>query len=187
MPKQFTVSDYYPDAKQPRHAFLKRYSHPFLVVVGWKDENDDEMDAPSYNTQLNIPNMAALAALAEGKILPSSAVVFPLVKRGSITPGASPSAGVIMAGRAENNDVVIHSSRVSKSHFHIAPKPFREDEYTLSDNGSTNGTRINDVQVHASDRIPLKSGDKISVGGEVWLRFYLSSDFWEILQRSFNN
>lgn len=185
MSTQLIVSDFYPEARQPKHDFLKRYTCPFLVVVGWQDESNMQFDRSRFNTQVTSTTIEDLSAFAKGKKLQPHAIVFPLVKRGNTVSGGSHSASVVMVGRAKNSDVILPSTSVSKSHFYISPKPFHENEYTLSDNGSTNGTLVNDKEVGRPQRVPLQSGDKISVGGKVTLRFYLSGDFWEILQRSF--
>lgn len=61
-------------------------------------------------------------------------------------------------GRTRQNDIVIPRKTISGRHATIA---YRENAYFLEDQGSTNGTRLNDTKIGAHKRVPLKNGDRI--------------------------
>lgn len=69
---------------------------------------------------------------------------------------ANPSNSI---GRAVENDVVIVSKRVSREHARI----WRDGrKWKIEDQGSTNGTFLNDERVLTA--APLRDGDRISIG-----------------------
>lgn len=63
-----------------------------------------------------------------------------------------------IAGRDENCSIILQDPTASRKQFRI---DFEDDAYYISDAGSANGTLINGGRV--SSRMPLKSGDIISV------------------------
>ena len=67
--------------------------------------------------------------------------------------------GAVTLGRAPDNDVVIADPRASRYHARLA----REDErWTLTDLGSTNGTRVNEQRIETA---VLNYDDTIGIGG----------------------
>lgn len=70
----------------------------------------------------------------------------------------------ITLGRAPNNDIVIQDSKASRTHAQIE---FTENDWTLVDLKSTNGTLVNGGK---TDRVQLAPGDVITVGKST-LRF----------------
>src|SRR3954468_10071385 len=67
----------------------------------------------------------------------------------------------ILLGRRGGVDVLLPDGHVSLVHARIER---RKGEYYLVDDGSTNGTRINDVPVEAGVRWQLHEGDRINIG-----------------------
>lgn len=63
-----------------------------------------------------------------------------------------------IAGRDENCSIILNDATASRKQFRI---DIEEDEYFITDVGSSNGTLINGARV--ANRTPLKSGDIISV------------------------
>jgi pSer/pThr/pTyr-binding forkhead associated (FHA) protein len=61
-------------------------------------------------------------------------------------------------GRASDNDLVLADGRVSRHHARIAG---RRGTLVYSDLGSTNGSRVNGVQV---GELVLGAGDRIELG-----------------------
>lgn len=61
-------------------------------------------------------------------------------------------------GRGSSNDIVVHSSNLSRRHTRIL---FVGDKYVLQDLGSTNGTKLNGAPVHSAN---LSDGDRIELG-----------------------
>jgi len=67
-------------------------------------------------------------------------------------------------GRGENCEIVLENlDNVSRNHCSLLLKP---DGVFLKDNGSTNGTYLNNVEVRGET--PLRSGDLIKVGGAIF-------------------
>lgn len=65
----------------------------------------------------------------------------------------------LVIGRGPDCDIFIDNLAVSTHHAQIF---FEADQYVLQDNGSLNGTFVNNVKV--SDRVLLRDGDVISIG-----------------------
>lgn len=63
-------------------------------------------------------------------------------------------------GRHSENDLCIADSRLSRQHLLIER---REDNFVVSDRGSSNGTELNGEKL--SDPTPLKAGDALCLGG----------------------
>ena len=68
---------------------------------------------------------------------------------------------MVTIGRLAESDVMIDDKGVSRRHAQIRTKDGRS---TLTDLGSTNGTKLNGQQVQSR---PLSDGDRITVGNTV--------------------
>ncbi len=66
-------------------------------------------------------------------------------------------------GRDEKNTIVIDLDNVSRRHAQVA---VREAKFFVKDLGSTNGTYLNDDEIHEEQ--PLRSGDLVKVGGAIF-------------------
>src|SRR5437868_150424 len=66
-------------------------------------------------------------------------------------------------GRGETCEIVLELDNVSRKHCSLLLKP---DGVFLRDNGSTNGTYLNSLEVRGET--PLRSGDLIKVGGAIF-------------------
>ena len=64
-------------------------------------------------------------------------------------------------GRADENDVTIDDSTVSRHHAHLVHS---EDRWFLEDRGSFNGTTLNGIRVQPGVQLPLRHADRIGVG-----------------------
>jgi pSer/pThr/pTyr-binding forkhead associated (FHA) protein len=71
-------------------------------------------------------------------------------------------AGEVTIGRAAENDLVVHDPRASRSHARIRA---RSDGYGLLDEGSRNGTQVNEQPACGATR--LRDGDRIRLGNTV--------------------
>jgi pSer/pThr/pTyr-binding forkhead associated (FHA) protein len=67
----------------------------------------------------------------------------------------------LVVGRATDCAVVLDSNRASRRHCEVAPDG---EGCALRDLGSSNGTRVNGVEVGAGPR-PLHDGDVLEAGG----------------------
>src|SRR5262249_33318336 len=64
-------------------------------------------------------------------------------------------------GRNTENDLVMHSSAVSREH---AAVTFRDGRWYLEDRGSFNGTYLNGTRLVPGTPLPLRHADRIGVG-----------------------
>jgi predicted component of type VI protein secretion system len=72
--------------------------------------------------------------------------------------------GPLTIGREPaSNPIVLESPDVSRQHAMVTP---REGGWAICDLGSTNGTRVNDVEIRGEQ--PLASGDLVHVGGTIF-------------------
>ncbi len=90
-------------------------------------------------------------ALAEG-----GSLVVPVVKT-----DLNPFAGMIIVGRAGNNDIRFASSNVSKVHAFLKQQ---SDSWFVEDRSSTNGTVVNGVTLEATVDHQLNFGDELRFG-----------------------
>jgi hypothetical protein len=185
MTRHYFVHDFFETAKEGKDHFVEQYAHPFLVWLGQRAAFDDasEDEGAFFTSVISKSALHDRIAIDLSKLLNPSYEVFPLVKRSSLLPGAKPQSAVIMVGRAVNSDVVLPFTNVSKSHFYITMDPFNPDHFVIVDSNSTNGTKVNDKTIRAQTRISIKSGDNITLGTDVRLKFFTSLGFWESLQR----
>ena len=78
--------------------------------------------------------------------------------------------GEIVLGRDPSAEVKLDSARVSRRH---AALRALGERHTLQDLGSSNGTRVNGVDVH--DAVLLQDGDEIELGGDVTVLYEMVS------------
>lgn len=143
-----------------RASFAKRVGEWHLLV--WT-RLDDEVDKTSNFATISMP---AAQLEAKGR---SPYAVASLSKR----PGANPFGLMVTIGRAQNNDVVLNHGSVSKFHAYLRRIG---ESWLLSDAGSTNGTGVDGVPLARERSVPLKSGAKILLGGEVQLELLAPED-----------
>jgi len=67
----------------------------------------------------------------------------------------------ISIGRDADNDVVVDNKLASRHHAMIQKI---KDAYFIKDQGSTNGTFVNDIRIPNDKYIKLQRGDKITIG-----------------------
>ncbi len=67
----------------------------------------------------------------------------------------------ISIGRDVDNDIVVDNKLASRHHALIQKI---KDAYFIKDQGSTNGTFVNDTRIPNDKYIKLNAGDKISIG-----------------------
>ena len=69
----------------------------------------------------------------------------------------------VSIGRADDNDVVLPTTTVSRHHARIVQTDGR---WFLEDRGSFNGTSLNGVQIQPGMQVPLRHADRIGIGAE---------------------
>jgi len=92
-----------------------------------------------------------------------TATVFPL------------GAGDNRIGRLPENEITMSSSRVSRRHAVIRKS---DSAIEFVDIGSSNGSRVNSVDVHARVPVQLSSGDRIQVADELMLFHETLDSLW---------
>jgi len=106
-------------------------------------------------TVLSSPRPAANLVVKQG---PQIGILFPI------------TANTIVLGREETCDIIVQDAEASRRHSQIS---WEDNDFFLSDLGSTNGTFINGMQIIAPTR--LKPGDSIGVG-QTLLTFELDAE-----------
>jgi pSer/pThr/pTyr-binding forkhead associated (FHA) protein len=74
--------------------------------------------------------------------------------------------GSVTIGRGSENDLVISSSAVSRTHAAVV---LRQGRWYVEDRGSYNGTFLNGTRVNPGTPLPLRHADRIEIGGEALL------------------
>lgn len=143
--------------------FARAYFHPVLVVLGMAGDMND----PRSDGGTGVVNVDAVFAC--GRL---TGRVFSVVK-----PRDS-SHGPITVGRTSENDIAIAEYSVSRNHCIIARV---ENEYRLTDMGSTNGTIVDGVPLTPRKPLRLRGGETISLG-RLMLVFYFAEGFIRHLQ-----
>ena len=72
------------------------------------------------------------------------------------------SQAAVTIGRAAGNDVVLEDESVSRHHARLE---WQEGVLYITDQGSTNGTQLNNVEITPHIQCPVKEGDVITIGG----------------------
>ncbi len=75
--------------------------------------------------------------------------------------GKNPFAGLIIVGRASNNDILLSSSNISKVHAYLRGG---DSGWVIQDRGSTNGTLVNHKRLESGKDHPLENGDEVQFG-----------------------
>ena len=142
--------------------FMRVHPEPVFVVEPF-DQGSDEI---SFET------LRPGAGAGPGMLGPAMA---PIKKRA----GANAFGMMVTIGRAKNNDIQILAPQVSKFHAYVMFGP--EGQASLTDAGSTCGTRVGERTLAAnSDRVPLQDGDVIHLG-DVQLTFFTPAEFHDYL------
>jgi hypothetical protein len=122
-----------------------------LIYVIWQDLREAALAQPG-SQPASLPAEASGAAWGRLRIVAS--------REASLQPGDMiPLHAPMTLGRAPDNHVVLSDTYVSSYHARLDQ---RGGEWWLSDMGSRNGTRLNDVPITKS--APLADGDVIGVG-----------------------
>ena len=130
-------------------AFKKKYPGPFLLVIY----------VPSTNPGLSEHTVWTRHGRRAAMNLPAPDKAIPLIE-------AEKPQKKITIGRADQNDIVIYASGISKTHAAFLPAP--DGSFRLMDMGSANGTAVNGVELEESRPVKLTTGDRVSFW---WFQF----------------
>lgn len=135
---------------QGEPAFRKKYPGPFLLVLY----------VPSTNPGLSENTVWTRHGKRTGAMnLPAPDKAIPLLE--DDTPKKK-----VVVGRADQSDIVIYASGISKTHAAFLPAP--DGTFRLMDMGSANGTAVNGVHLEESRPVKLTTGDRVSFW---WFQF----------------
>ena len=145
-----------------RAAFLARYPFPVLVAIGWRRTAwaGGAYDSTARPTPVVGPVTAPLDADAPVWSIPDPDAVH----------------GTVRVGRAPGNDIVIPEPSISKWHVELC---FDGRLWFARDAGSRNGTWIEGAKVPTEVPIPIRSGDTLTLGTDVRLRFLTPDALFE--------
>lgn len=89
-------------------------------------------------------------------------------------------ASKILVGRTETNDIVVPHITISKHHAF-----FQADEeanrYSVTDTGSTNGTKLNGQPITAKEARYVTDGDQIAFG-DACFTYYTPGGFYDLMR-----
>jgi len=68
---------------------------------------------------------------------------------------------VVRVGRSLDNDIILDDASVSRCHLELH---WRENGYSLADQGSSYGTEVNGRRLEPGEQVRLQAGDRILVG-----------------------
>ncbi len=146
-------------ARHSLEDFTRKFPVPGLLVVYKEGDGDQALDPTDRGVQLLTVSIRSTAILRY-----LSKVAF-LAKR----PG-NPFGHLISIGRSNRNDITIGVDSVSKVHGYFVPDG---DDWSFTDHGSTNGSRINNSELERGEKYPLQNGDLLQLGLEVSFEFQL--------------
>lgn len=142
-----------------REDFIRRHPFPFLLLVG------DEVDVSfEFRTQTT-PSLL--------DVQPSTHKVLPLIKA-----GANPYQDRIIVGRTRNCDVMIRAPDISK--YHADFRIESPSQAVLRDRNSSNGTKVGERALDASEAVTIKPWDRIRFGATQVI-FLGAGELWDVL------
>ncbi|MDF1660974.1 MAG: FHA domain-containing protein [Planctomycetota bacterium] len=139
-------------------SFLKRYKNPALIL-----SHRQGVKTMDESTNLNLTRRATLRG--------------PTIQAG-VTLLAQRNRGVtevsrVSMGRSNRADICVKIATISKAHIYFEKI---ENDWTVLDNESTNGTFLGDQRLDPNDRHILASGDMIYLGPDLGAIFLMPND-----------
>jgi hypothetical protein len=136
--------------------FARQFAHPFLLCIDWEAAKRQPAGA---QTDSHIFRTGAIDEEAIEELTSrdwSSAFVAPVVKA-----GRQPFE-FVSVGRANNCDIVVPDSSVSK--LHVTFKVLSPSDAEMIDVGSKNGTQLNFERVGKKEAVHVCTGDQLRFG-----------------------
>ena len=93
----------------------------------------------------------------------------------------TPFSQMVTVGRAQNNDLIIVDTNVSKFHAYFSEGS--DGTHSLADGGSTTGTFVEYLPLEKNgERKDLDNGNAITFGGNLHFIFYTPEGFYQFLK-----
>ena len=158
--------------------------HPRLLAIetydigAWSDENhfwdyflrefNRRMEQAPASIKSANPPLAPIPAY-DKNVMPPAPGYWVVIRRGPmLNQMFRLDKNIVLLGRDAVNDIVINDPEVSHYHLRLLKQG---DVYQLEDLDSTNGTRINGLQI--TGRVQLNDGDAIMLGDVIVLSYDL--------------
>jgi len=122
--------------------FIKSYDCPFLIQITKQQD------------QMNKMNRTIISKIEEFNICKEVIKIYPLLKTNK-----NKFKGLILLGRDLNQDIVLESSKISKSHAYFK---LTKGKNFIKDVGSSNGTFLNKVKLEPLKDYEINFNDIVS-------------------------
>ena len=153
-----------------KEQFLKKYPHPFLVQYTASENKEGKRMSFSTISVRSLDELLKIEAQDKKEIQD----VFPVKKTEN-----NPFSSKIIIGRTATQDIIIDSSSISKFHAYFEIK---EGKYLFYDKGSTNGSKLNNMELEASMSVMVRNNDIISLASLNYT-FYYAETAYEVFRR----
>jgi FHA domain-containing protein len=149
-------------------------SLPFCQLCGQRLATDGQgVGLPSWLRPASPPQAPAAPAGVKPQLIARLTAVAPTVMHQTQGQEFTLDGREIRVGRAPSCDINLDGDPLV-SRFHALLRPV-DDGYTISDLNSSNGTLVNDQEIHAET--PLRAGDEVMIGE---CRLRIETGFFEI-------
>ncbi len=159
-----------------KSGFVKTHPYPFLVEL---DPSPEDENGQSFET-LASKGQSDRSSFQRSAQIDMNSRIFRIAKREKGSFGEK-----ISVGRTLNNDIVLRHSSISKFHAYFSCEDVRY-AYYVTDVGSMNGTRVEEVPLTPMKKTEVHNGNKISFGDELHFLFLDAQDLYtriKILER----
>ena len=94
----------------------------------------------------------------------------------------NPNDPGIILGRSTTNDLIVPVSSISNTHLtFLPPIPGSRPLWSIKDDGSSNGTWLNDVQLEPLKIYPIQDNEYLRLGGNLIAWFLYPGHLWYLL------
>lgn len=158
---------------EARERFVAASTSSFLVVEKYAADQA-AADSPATMKTTSVQLKANL-------VDPPERFVVPIVKASGLPPEAEKTlaARFVSLGRTSNNDIVLTSPFVSKTH--LLFRPDTAGQISCYDTGSTNGTTFNGARLKPNEGVPLKNGDELLLSGVILATYFTPGGLYDYL------
>ena len=170
--------------------FTKRYPFSALLFAVDKKtlESTTSLEIKNVKPDLLSSNLSQttfdtlpLAKASSLPLLDKEELPSPSVARAAfLTKSGRNKKPVLTLGRGRDNDIVIEMATVSKYHAFFLQGD--DGTWYLCDTSSTNGTKVDDLQLEPNEQRPLSDNALITFGQTVSCRFFTPEGLWNFLK-----
>jgi hypothetical protein len=140
-------------------AFRENHARIFLVVVNFPQGEFSDVDMRTLDT--NTRNVQEAGVYSPSKTTAEDMVIEVVKSSRNLFKNK------ITVGRAKNNDIILHATKISK--LHCALVESEDEEYQIVDMDSLNGTIVNNNLLTKDIPVILKDGDILTLWEYVFM------------------